>query len=207
MDSITQKQCRDCREVKPLSDFGKKSDAKDGIHYYCKKCVNVRGEMYRKSHAEELSKKSSQYYRQRNKGDRYKVSRRKANSKYYNKNIVAQRERASRNNNIRREKLKEYYHQHKGAAEYKLKRAVMSQRRRARTVATVNDFTAEQWREILDKYEHKCLCCGAKRNLSMDHIIPLSRGGQHTASNIQPLCRSCNARKYTNSIDYRPGGY
>ncbi len=53
-------------------------------------------------------------------------------------------------------------------------------------------------------YEHACLCCGRKGRLTFDHVIPLSKGGENTILNAQPLCRSCNCSKYTSIIDYRP---
>ena len=34
-----------------------------------------------------------------------------------------------------------------------------------------------------------------KRTASLDHIIPLARGGKHEASNVQLLCLDCNRRK------------
>ncbi|TAE58031.1 MAG: HNH endonuclease [Nostocales cyanobacterium] len=54
-----------------------------------------------------------------------------------------------------------------------------------------------------DKYQ--CQSCGKtflETNLSIDHIIPLSRGGKNDISNLQTLCLTCNKRK-TNKIDQR----
>ena len=49
-----------------------------------------------------------------------------------------------------------------------------------------------------------CLCCGKiDVALTMDHVIPLSKGGEHNISNIQPLCGICNSKKNTKAIDYR----
>jgi 5-methylcytosine-specific restriction endonuclease McrA len=43
-----------------------------------------------------------------------------------------------------------------------------------------------------------CYYCGQKvgfANLTMDHIIPLSRGGRSTRDNLVPSCKECNTRK------------
>lgn len=45
----------------------------------------------------------------------------------------------------------------------------------------------------LDNYA--CVVCGAKDDITVDHIIPLSRGGSNDFDNLQTLCRSCNSRK------------
>jgi 5-methylcytosine-specific restriction endonuclease McrA len=42
--------------------------------------------------------------------------------------------------------------------------------------------------------EH-CRYCGTNQNLTKDHIIPLSRGGNNSRSNIQTLCSKCNGNK------------
>ena len=74
---------------------------------------------------------------------------------------------------------------------------VNNHKRRARKAAApVNDFTAAQWREIKEAYGHRCVYCGRKmERLSQDHIIPLSKGGSHTVSNVVPACLSCNKKK------------
>lgn len=38
-------------------------------------------------------------------------------------------------------------------------------------------------------------CCGARKNLSVDHVHPESKGGKATLDNCQTLCKSCNSRK------------
>ncbi|NIA05716.1 MAG: HNH endonuclease [Proteobacteria bacterium] len=43
-----------------------------------------------------------------------------------------------------------------------------------------------------------CYYCGRPvgfKNLTMDHIIPLSRGGRSTRDNLVPCCKACNIRK------------
>jgi len=74
---------------------------------------------------------------------------------------------------------------------------VVSPRRRAQKLgATVNDFTPEQWQQTLEDHNHLCAYCGeSDENLTQDHVIPLSKGGNHTASNIVPACRFCNSSK------------
>lgn len=43
-----------------------------------------------------------------------------------------------------------------------------------------------------------CHYCGQKfspRQLTMDHIVPLARGGTSTPGNVVPACRNCNRSK------------
>lgn len=57
------------------------------------------------------------------------------------------------------------------------------------------DLTKVEWLEILAKYNNSCAYCGNKEKLGQDHIIPLSRGGNHTKDNVVPACKSCNSKK------------
>jgi len=43
-----------------------------------------------------------------------------------------------------------------------------------------------------------CHYCGQKvgsKNLTMDHVVPLSRGGRSRKGNIVPACKACNNKK------------
>jgi 5-methylcytosine-specific restriction endonuclease McrA len=56
----------------------------------------------------------------------------------------------------------------------------------------------------MNKYSYKCLCCGRDDiELTLDHIIPVTKGGTTTIDNLQPLCKSCNTKKGTSVTDYR----
>ena len=40
-----------------------------------------------------------------------------------------------------------------------------------------------------------CQICGARKFLSIDHIIPENKGGKLTENNLQTLCKKCNSKK------------
>jgi len=40
-----------------------------------------------------------------------------------------------------------------------------------------------------------CLVCGTTERLTLDHIIPFSKGGSDTLDNLRTLCMSCNGRR------------
>ncbi len=73
-------------------------------------------------------------------------------------------------------------------------------------VNKAGEFTTDHWKALLRHYapDGTCLCCGHKRELTVDHVIPLSLGGPNTVDNLQPLCQECNSAKYTRTADYRP---
>lgn len=42
---------------------------------------------------------------------------------------------------------------------------------------------------------HKCGYCRSAEDLTLDHVIPRSRGGQNTWENLVTCCKKCNAKK------------
>lgn len=52
------------------------------------------------------------------------------------------------------------------------------------------------WRQnIKEEWGHKCAYCGEEENLTIDHIIPQSKGGLDTTKNVVCCCKSCNHDK------------
>ncbi|MBF2047322.1 MAG: HNH endonuclease [Leptolyngbya sp. IPPAS B-1204] len=50
-------------------------------------------------------------------------------------------------------------------------------------------------REVLRRDGHTCQYCGSTRNLTIDHVIPRSKGGQHSWDNVVAACERCNSLK------------
>jgi hypothetical protein len=48
---------------------------------------------------------------------------------------------------------------------------------------------------VFERDQFTCQKCGSHRNLTVDHIVPESKGGELTMDNAQTLCKSCNSRK------------
>lgn len=79
-------------------------------------------------------------------------------------------------------------------------------KRRAQQLGVLGPhFTDAQFLRLCKMFGNRCLCCGGKRKLGADHVVPFSRNGSNRIGNIQPLCEPCNRRKGSKVIDYRKG--
>lgn len=50
-------------------------------------------------------------------------------------------------------------------------------------------------RNILKRDNNRCLYCNSKESLTIDHVIPKSRGGGDTWENLVTACTLCNHKK------------
>jgi len=50
---------------------------------------------------------------------------------------------------------------------------------------------------------YKCLACGNTEDLTLDHIVSVSKGGSNRDLNLQTLCGYCNCEKGDDIVSYR----
>jgi len=119
-----------------------------------------------------------------------------------------------------------YYAKHKGDPEFMAKAVENSKRYRikypekakaraknakAKYRSRLHDargsHTTAEWRAILARYDGACVKCGSEQDITLDHVMPLAMGGTDFATNLQPLCLSCNCSKQDKYIDFRPDAY
>jgi len=107
-----------------------------------------------------------------------------------------------------RERVSAYHRRHYAANKERIKKNVSSyrkanpekkihleNRRRTRKFKNGGSHTLEQRQAKFELLGNECFFCNEKGNLSIDHDIPLSRGGGDGIDNILPACRSCNSKK------------
>lgn len=75
----------------------------------------------------------------------------------------------------------------------KVKRSAYSIQRRGWKMSGV--VLSRDWERLCNRYERRCAYCGLDSKLTVDHVIPLARGGRHTIGNVLPACHSCNSSK------------
>ena len=52
------------------------------------------------------------------------------------------------------------------------------------------------WRQkIKDKWDNQCAYCGSDEHLTIDHVVPRSKGGTDFTRNVVCACHECNQNK------------
>jgi hypothetical protein len=212
------KQCHGCEKILPAAEFWKRNNRPGGLQGRCKTCSDkyrqtetMMGKRrnwtkrWQLSHIEHRTNYSKRRYGQ-NKG-KVKSDNARTWASYYqrNKEKVNNRSREWRKHNrVRNEAyIREWEKNHPD------KVSQYAKRRKELENKAEGKITDQEIYELFEKYGFRCLACGRheselSRPLQCDHIVPIVLGGWHSLDNRQPLCKSCNSRKRTKIIDYRP---
>ncbi len=76
-------------------------------------------------------------------------------------------------------------------------------RRRAWRIGAQGSHTEAQWMARVGFYGWRCRYCDCgltRTTLTLDHAIPLCRGGSEWPANLVPACLSCNSRKHNHTL-------
>lgn len=77
-------------------------------------------------------------------------------------------------------------------------------RNRRQKLRVVDELNPGEWEAVVAQCGNVCIVPGCGTSpVTMDHVIPVSKGGRHHISNLQPLCSSCNSSKGVRDTDYR----
>lgn len=221
---MNEKTCTKCGQTKPLSEYRTMKLGLFGRGSVCKECVNLWSRGYREAHREEdaakrlLHKDEKKEYDKRryladvdkSKAERRETYRKRADyycQKAKEYRLLADPKELRATKRKWEEEHREQVNQRGAAWKRSHPEKVREATRRRRAIKrAVSDghYTEKEWGELLVKYGNKCLCCGKDdTKLERDHVIPLVERGPDTIDNIQPLCRTCNAKKWRKTIDYR----
>jgi len=63
--------------------------------------------------------------------------------------------------------------------------------------ARARELRASPWwkRRIADGVCHYCRRRVGRASLTLDHLVPLGRGGRSVRGNVVPACKTCNTKK------------
>ncbi len=201
------KRCSTCKEFKPAECFTRDKNSPDGLCIRCKAC----------RHAHYVATAEQVKQRVRERVQQNPEAKKESDRRYYlahrDEVLARVNEHYQRNHAQRLEYSRDYRIRYTDKVRRAIRAwrdrnpesfSVATQRRRALKRQSPGTFTRAEWKALCARYGHRCLCCGEKKRLTVDHVVPLSQGGANTIDNIQPLCGTCNQRKYTKHIDYRP---
>lgn len=168
------KNCSKCGKDKVLSEFGKFSRSKDGLKAWCKSCVKLYNVQHHQKNKTKHNEQSRAYHLQ-NKERMNALGR---------ANAAANRERE------RERALRAYY---KNPNKYKIRA-----RAREMLLNSMEELvTPEEIEQMFIDQQGLCAYCEChiSTGYHIDHMLPLSRGGQGDWSNIALTCPFCNLSK------------
>ena len=187
------KLCSKCKLNRHTSEFYSDKRSKDGLYSSCKTCFANVKQLWRTKNTETIALKSKGY-RLKNKEKRAKYNKLWADKNPEKNYLIFKRSREKHADRIVAWKKSE-----KG----KFLICYYAQKRRR---LLQGSFSFKEWEELLKNCKYICGMCNKKftneNPATIDHIIPVSKGGLNVIENIQPLHGVCNSRKGQKIINF-----
>lgn len=173
------KLCRGCNTEKPLEDFTIVARNKNGRHSKCRICYST--------YMREWSRQNRKVVNAR------VLKRHHANAEKLNwerkLRYEANKEQHLKATNEWQKNNKEKVTAYKAANAYK--------RRAQKKQGGVFKVSTE---EIIKLRRQKCFYCKENDGFTIDHVIPLDKGGRHAIGNLVACCKSCNSSKHNKFV-------
>ena len=175
------KRCTKCQAEKPLADFVRDKRQAGGFGSWCKACAYEYRRAWAKRNPEAV--RASKQRWNRKSGDYFKAY----NAEHRER--ITELDRAWKAANPAKVRSAKKRHYEANRLQWRGYNAI----RRARTRGPSVDYEA-----ILERDGYLCHLCGglvAPADVEFDHVVPLARGGEHTAENIRVTHGVCNRVK------------
>ncbi len=199
---IISKKCTKCDEVKIVSEFGLDKHRKDGFKCSCKECIKEVRKVYLKKNKEKIAEKKKIYDQE----NRCRFAERVKKYLQENRERIAIREKKYRQDN--KEKIILYFKEYRKTDQCKITKTNSAHKIRYQKISSSNNTIpvdriyplTKELSQLLIRQNHKCNICYTlisreKKNIHLDHYVPLSKGGSHSIDNVQWLCAKCNFEK------------
>lgn len=194
------KQCSKCAEVKPEADFYRSTTSSDGRRAQCIECMRQR----HRDNAAAINERRRETYL--DPARRAAIQSQGRAHYLQNSAHIQQRVREYRKSNINTVRARNEAWRQANPNKVRQYTLITNHRQRAKRARVEGGWTHDEWVALCDRYGNRCLACGEQGPLTVDHVIPFHLGGPNTIANIQCLCLSCNDRKGTKVVDFRPRG-
>lgn len=185
-----KKTCPKCLTPRDFeTEFYKCKARKDGKQLWCKYCTKAAAADWAKENPIEI--RACQLRHRDKHRDELNRRSRASYAKNSQKRLAASAKWRRENPELAKQSVKNWTQ--KNPISVRLN----SHRRRARIrMATIEPVTQTDWIAILEFWQGRCAyCLKCHPNLTMDHIVPIIKGGKHSIDNLVPACGPCNFSK------------
>jgi 5-methylcytosine-specific restriction endonuclease McrA len=212
LNLINKKYCSKCRKIKYTSMFHFKKRNRDGLCEWCKSCKSTYCKKYYAINSNRIKSQIRAKYladpdrvKSRNLRwyyDNYedaKLSKRMYRNVHRQEAIDRSKKWRGINCRYKRACDRAYYVNNKQA--YYMRNKNRDALYRSAVARSGWNITLDWWSDLVKLYDNKCAYCGVDGSsdryghLTIEHVIPLSRGGEHADHNIVPACSGCQGSK------------